>query len=125
MANLRDFYIRQDDDPAYRDNQYEVYDATESMLQQIRMTLFTRKGEVLGEPDFGVEVEKYLFEFQIDPDNITKDASSQLNKYVGETRKRNVSIRPATYPDWNSTRKIFVLLIDIPDIQNTISIFYD
>ena len=125
MANLRDFYIRRDDDPAYRANQYEVYDATESMLQQIRMTLFTRKGEVLGEPDFGLEVDKYLFEFDIDPFSITKEASAQLSKYVGETRKRDVTVRPASYPDWNSTREIFVLLIDIPDINNTISIFYD
>lgn len=125
MANLRDFYIRNDEDPAYRANQFEVYDATESMLQQIRMTLFTRKGEVLGEPTFGMEVDKYLFEFEIDPHVITKDATEQLHKYVGETRKRDVKVRPATYPDWNSTRKIFVLLIDIPDINNTISIFYD
>lgn len=125
MANLRDFYIREETDPAYRPEQFEVYDEMESMLQQMRMTLFTRKGEVLGEPDFGLEVDQYLFEFEVDPFNLVKDATHQINKYVGEAKKRDVKLRPASYSDWNDTRKIFVLLIDIPELKNSISIFYD
>ena len=58
MAQLRDFYLRQTNDPAFRPDQLEVYDDLEGMLQQIRMVLFTQKGEVLGEPDFGLDVEK-------------------------------------------------------------------
>lgn len=125
MANLRDFYIKRQVDPAFNATQVEVYDETESLLQQLRMTLYTKKGEVLGEPDFGIEVEKYLFEFTIDPFKLTKEASGQINKYVGEARKRTIGVRPATYSDTKANRDIFVLLIDVPEIKNTISIFYD
>jgi len=125
MTQLRDFYIRPENDPAYRPDQFEVYDELESALQQIKMTLFTRKGEVLGDPEFGVETEKYLFEFNIDPFALTKEAGGQINKYVGEARKRNITVKPASYSDDKSGREIFVLLIDVPELKNQLSIFYD
>jgi phage baseplate assembly protein W len=125
MAQIRDFYIRSSNDPAFQPNQLEVYDDLESMLQQIRMTLFTQKGEVLGEPDFGVNVEQYLFEFSIDPFSLTREAAAQINNYVGETRKRPISIKPAKYADDRAGREIFVLLIDVPELKSPLSIFYD
>ena len=125
MSQLRDFYLRQESDPSFRPGQLEIYDELESALQQIKMTLFTRKGEVLGEPDFGVEVEKYLFEFNIDPLSLSREAGEQINKYVGEARKRSITIKPASYSDDKANREIFVLLIDIPEIKNSSSIFYD
>lgn len=125
MAQLRDFYLRVEADPAFRPGQFEVYDELESALQQIKMTLFTNKGEVLGEPDFGLQVEKYLFEFSIDPFLLTREAGDQINRYVGEARKRNITVKPASYNDDKAGREIFVLLIDVPELKNAISIFYD
>jgi phage baseplate assembly protein W len=125
MAQIRDFYIRSSEDPAFQPNQLEVYDDLESMLQQIRMTLFTQKGEVLGEPDFGLDVEKYLFEFSVDPFSLTREAAAQINTYVGETRKRPISVKPAKYADDRAGREIFVLLIDVPEAKGPLSIFYD
>lgn len=125
MAQLRDFYFRDQTDPAFRADQLEVYDSLEETLQQVKMTLFTRKGEVLGEPEFGVDVEKYLFEFSIDPFAISKEANDQINTYVGEGRARTIKTRPATYSDSRAGREIFVLLVDIPELKNSLSIFYD
>ena len=125
MSQLRDFYLRQDGDPAFRPDQLEVYDDLEFALQQIKMTLFTKKGEVLGEPDFGIDIEKYLFEFNIDPLALSREADAQIIKYVSEAKKRNISVRPANYSDDRANRDIFVLLIDVPEIKSTLSIFYD
>ena len=125
MAQLRDFYFRDQTDPAFRADQLEVYDGLEETLQQVKMTLFTRKGEVLGEPGFGIDVEKYLFEFTVDPFALSKEATDQINTYVGESRSRDIKARPATYNDTRAGREIFVLLIDIPDVKNALSIFYD
>jgi hypothetical protein len=125
MAQLRDFYIRASNDPAFRPDQLEVYDDLEAMLQQIKMTLFTKKGEVLGELDFGIDVEKYLFEFSVDPFALTREAAAQINTYVGETKKRPIKVKPATYNDDRAGREIFVLLIDVPELKAPLSIFYD
>jgi hypothetical protein len=125
MAQLRDNYLRPESDPAYRPSQLEVYDELESTLQQIKMTLFTRKGEVLGDPNFGVDIEKYLFEFSIDPFALTKDAKDQIDNYVLESKKRTINVRPASYADDRSNREIFVLLIDIPELKTPLSVFYE
>lgn len=125
MAQLRDLYIRPQTDPAFKADQFEVYDELESTLQQIKMTLFTQKGEVLGEPEFGIEVEKYLFEFDINPFALTREASNQINTYVLEGKKRNITVRAASYADERVGREIFVLLIDVPELKNPLSIFYD
>ena len=125
MAQLRDFYLRQTNDPAFRPDQLEVYDDLEGMLQQIRMVLFTQKGEVLGEPDFGLDVEKYLFEFSVDPFSLTREAAAQINTFVGETKKRPITVKPATFADDRANRDIFVLLISVPEIKGDLSIIYD
>lgn len=125
MPQTRDFYLREENDPAFRPDQLEVYDDLESTLQQVKMTLFTKKGEVLGEPNFGVAVEKFLFEFSISPFSLSNEAESQINKYVSETRKRRITVKPASYNDDRSNREIFVLLIDIPELKKPLSVFYD
>jgi hypothetical protein len=125
MAQLRDFYLRPDEDPAYVPDQLEVYDDLESCLQQLKMTLFTNKGEVLGEEDFGIELNKYLFDFELDPLGITRDATQQIDKYVTEAKKRGITLEPNIYEDTTSNRDVFVLGINIPDLKDPISIFYD
>jgi hypothetical protein len=125
MAQLRDFYTRTMEDPKYLGDRLEVSDELESAIQQVKMTLFTKKGEVLGEPDFGIDLENYLFEYSIDPDRLGRDAMGQVNKYVAEGRKRQIKVSPLLYPDDKANRDIFVLLIDIPELKNQIAMFYD
>ena len=125
MAQLRDFYTRTMEDPKYLGDRLEVSDELESAIQQVKMTLFTKKGEVLGEPDFGIDLENYLFEYSIDPDRLGRDAMGQVNKYVAEGRKRQIKVSPLLYPDDKANRDIFVLLIDIPELKNSIAMFYD
>ena len=125
MASLRDFYMRTQGDPKYLGDRLEVNDDLEATVQGIMMTVFTRKGEVLGEPDFGLEVEKYLFEYSTNTIALAREASEQINKYVGETRKRQIAVRPSIYADERSNRDIFVLLIEVPEAKNSIVLFYD
>ena len=125
MSKLRDLYIRKEDEPGFDQDRLEVFDELESTIQQIKMTLFTRRGEVLGEPNFGVEVERYLFEFSIAPFGIKQDATDQINAYVSGARKKNITVSPASYQDDKVGREIFVLLIDVPELNNQLSVFYD
>ena len=45
----KDLYLRAPGDPNYQEGIYESNDSIENALQQIRITLLTRAGEVLGE----------------------------------------------------------------------------
>lgn len=124
MANIRDFYMRSEDDPKFRPDQIEVYDEVESCINQIKMTLLTNKGEVLGEPGFGLQIERYLFDFELDPFKLSDDANSQIQAYVTESKKRNVSIKPSFTTD-ERQRKVYALKIAIDGRRNPFAILYD
>ena len=60
------------------------------------MTLLTRKGEVLGEPDFGLNTTKYLFEFEGYPlATLEREASDQIQEYV--MLSKLYDIRPTAF----------------------------
>jgi hypothetical protein len=124
MANIRDFYMRPENDPKYREDQIEVYDEIEACIDQVKMTLLTNKGEVLGEPNFGIQPEKYLFEFDLNPINLTDDALTQIEKYVSESKKRKVTVKPSYTTD-ERDRKVFALQVGIDGRRSPFAILYD
>jgi hypothetical protein len=80
---MTDFYLRAPGDPNYIDGITLSSNDIENTISQIRMTLLTKKGEVLGEPEFGFDPTKYLFEFEgLDLEPIEKEASNQIQEYV-------------------------------------------
>ena len=124
MANVRDFYMRDENDPQFRADQIEVYDDVEACISQIRMTLLTRKGEVLGEPNFGLNLEGYLFDFELDPFGLSDEAQAQISLYVPESKKRRVSVTPSYTLD-ERERKLYVLKFTIDGRRNPYAILYD
>lgn len=124
MPNIRDFYMRDEFDPKFRPDQIEVYDEIEAAITQTRMTLLTNKGEVLGEPNFGLQVEKYLFEFEVNPFQLSDDANQQIQKYVSEAKKRNITAKPSYITD-EKDRKIYVLQINIDGRRSPFAILYE
>jgi hypothetical protein len=80
---MTDFYLRAPGDPNYIAEVNSSSNPIENTIAQVRMTLLTKKGEVLGEPDFGFDATKYLFEFEgFDIEPIEKEASNQIQEYV-------------------------------------------
>ena len=124
MANTRDFYMRSETDPIYRPDQIEIYDEIESCVNQVKMTLLTNKGEVLGEPGFGLSVEKYLFDFELDPFKLAETANGAIQTYVSESRKRKVSAKPSYITD-EKDRKVYLLQISIEGRRSPFAVLYD
>jgi hypothetical protein len=56
-----DIYLRIPTDPNYDPTQIEVDDDFANFLQVIEMILTTRKGDVLGDPNFGANLEDYVW----------------------------------------------------------------
>ena len=103
---MLDFFFRDPLDPNYRTGIYESRNELENTITQIRMTLLTRKGEVLGEPDFGFDATGYLFEFEGDSlDNIEKVADEQIHNYVMMSRLYTITSKPFTLDDISDIHK--------------------
>ena len=123
MANTRDFYLRDENDPSFDSDQIEVYDELEACINQVKMTLLTNKGEVLGEPDFGIQIENYLFDFDINPYLLSDEANGQISKYVSESKKREVKVSPYYTTDERGN-KLYILNINIEEKRSPYSILY-
>jgi len=97
---MLDFFFRDPTDPNYRTGIFESTDQIENTITQIRMTLLTRKGEVLGEPNFGFDATGYLFEFEGESlDNIEKVADEQIHNYVMMSKIYTIVSTPFTLSD--------------------------
>jgi hypothetical protein len=76
-----DVYLRLPSDPNYNSNFVEVEDDVSNFVQQIEMILTTVPGEVLGSPDFGVNLEGYLWNSYVTSGSIKSDIMTQIRKY--------------------------------------------
>ena len=76
-----DVYLRLPNDPNYVASYVEVEDDVSNFVQQIEMILTTRPGEILGFPDFGVNLEGYLWNNYITSGTIKNDIQSQIRRY--------------------------------------------
>jgi len=119
---VRDFYMRSEEDPNYKKGILEVSDNTEEAISQVKMTLLTEKGSVLGDPDFGLDVNRYLFDFDIDPFGLSNNANNQIDKYVSASKLKNITVEPSKFTD-DRDRDVFVLEIGI-DGDNPFGILY-
>lgn len=121
-----DIYFRGPGDPNYKDGIYQVTDDIENTIQQVRMTLLTKKGEVLGEPDFGFGMEKYLFEFDDFPlPVIDKDANTQIQTYVMMAKKYSVQAETSYFDTGDENRVGLVMDVKINGEQSAFAALFD
>lgn len=69
-------------DMKYNGNIISTTDEIERILQQIRVILGTKQGEVLGDPNFGCDLEDYVFTYGLKKDAILTAITSQISRYL-------------------------------------------
>jgi hypothetical protein len=87
MIELQDIYVRQPDDPNFQYNRLDVSDEYEMLFGKLMMILNTRKGDILGDANFGVSLEDRLFTFNIDEETLRTEVFSQIEAYIPEASK--------------------------------------
>ena len=79
-----DFYIKHIGDPNYQTNIVQNNGEIEQLLTQIENTLFTRKRDVLGEPDFGCNLEDLVYSFGQNEFQIKNDEGKTVTSRDGK-----------------------------------------
>lgn len=79
-----DFYFRMPEDPNYSSYETEVAEELDQFLQQVEMILTTRKGQVLGEPKFGANLEDFLWNYRASSYQIENEVKSQIETWCSE-----------------------------------------
>lgn len=81
MPQLKDIYSRDVDAPKYQESRLEVDDALDDLIIKIDNCLFTRRGEVLGAPDFGCNLDDLVFSLTSNEEVIRNKIGEQIVAY--------------------------------------------
>lgn len=107
--DYKSLYIKYPNHPGYNSSKIIEDTVTGVLVNKIEMILFTNKGEVYGNPEFGADLYTYLHQSNVSADFIKSEIDKQIKKYVPEltntTYKLDVNILAGTLQD--------VMLIDV------------
>lgn len=82
--NFTDFYIINVDDPTYTHLQIIEDELLNVIIQKYKTILFTNKGEVLGDPDFGANLLELLYQTRVSESYVKNIINEQIVKYIPE-----------------------------------------
>lgn len=76
-----EIYNRDPGDFGYKDDVLETTDPIEICIGQIKMLLLTNKGEVLGDPAFGIALDELIFNLELSEESVRREIDFQMNAY--------------------------------------------
>lgn len=114
-ADIKDFNIRYKGHPKYNEYRFVEDRTMEFIVQKIEMILFTNKGDLIDDYDFGANLEYYLWSTKVPVGKIKKEIQLQFQKYVPEISSYDYSIDVDIYQ--GTARDILTINIKIKDIE--------
>lgn len=115
MLDYVDFYIVGPDDPTYNDTYLVEDDIINVIIQKYKSIIFTNKGDVLGDPNFGGDIELLLYETKVSEDYVTKTIIEQINQYIPELVNMNYSLQVAFAQDATTFQDVMFIYFNIAD----------
>lgn len=106
-------YIRNPDDPNFIPGNIEISSDLEMFIQQIEMVLMTEQGEILGQPDFGANLEYYVHSLNISAGRIKTLVTSQIVQFCPLSSKFPFNVDMSFYK--GDVKDIGLLEIEIDD----------
>lgn len=116
---LKEIYLRDSSDPYYSENVLEHSSELENLLGQIRMILYTKKGDVMGSYDFGYNLEEKLFLLDVDENELKSQLTTDIYQYCPDASNFNVEVKTQFFQ--GTVRDICLLDIYI-DSRKTLGI---
>lgn len=115
--DFRDLYIGYEGHPRFQVNQIITDDAIRVIVQKYEMILFTNKGEVLGDPDFGCDLVKLLHQTQISAQAVKKIIIDQIDTYINELQGTDYTLEVSFQEDPENYQDVMVIDFQIADYQ--------
>jgi hypothetical protein len=87
-----DFYTRREDQSMYVNDILEVDDEISLLIEQIENVLFTRKTQVIGQKNFGLNLEELLFSLRRNEAELKTTMLQQIYDYCPLAAKYKVDV---------------------------------
>jgi len=117
MFNFTDFYVIDKNDPSYTADQVIEDDIIKVILQKYKMILFTNKGDVMGDPFFGGDLEMLVNQTTVSASYVENELHSQIIDYIPELTNMNFSLKVVFTQDMVNFYDIMYIYFQIADYE--------
>ena len=115
--DFRDFYIRYKGHPLYRNGVLEQDDVVSVIIQKYEMILFTDQGELLGDTNFGCNLEELLYETNVDSNVVIQTITNQIAQYIPELVNMNYELSVSFVQDSYNYQDIMYIYFQLADYE--------
>ena len=113
--DFTDFYILYQGQPKYDSTELIEDELIRVIVQKYQMVIFTNKGEVLGDPDFGANLEEILFEFRVSEDYVKGKIQEQIETYIPEMLGSSYNLQIVFVQDPENFQDMMFINLTIAD----------
>jgi phage baseplate assembly protein W len=115
--DFKDHYIGYLGHPKFIINKIVEDDVIRVVIQKYEMLLFTNKGELLGDSNFGCDLRKLLFETRIAKSGVRSIIIEQINQYIPEIRNINYVLDVQFSTDPENFQEVMEVNFTISDYE--------
>lgn len=121
--NFTDFYISYPGHPRFNSKDMIEDEVVRVIVQKYEMIVFTTKGEVLGDPNFGADLPKLLFQTKVSAKGVENDIREQISTYIPELTDIKYELGVSFYQDPENYQDVMEISFKISeyDVFLTIS----
>lgn len=115
--NFIDFYIGYEGHPNFRSPELIEDDVIRVIVQKYEMIIFTNKGELLGDPNFGADLPLLLHETRLSAESIEEDINSQIERYISEIQDIEYELKVEFGEDPENYQEYMIISFKIRDYE--------
>jgi len=115
--DFKDFYIGYEGHPRFTINKIITDDIIRVIVQKYEMILFTNKGELFGDPNFGADLTKLLFETKISAQAVKSIIVSQINAYITELQNTSYTLGVTFQQDPENYQDVMLVDFTLSDYE--------
>ena len=117
MIDYVDFYIKNKYEPKFNPTQLVEDDIINVIIQKYKLVIFTNKGDLLGDPNFGADIELLLNETKVSETYVKNEIIAQINTYITELTNMNYTIDIVFTQDETNYYDIMYIYFSLMDVN--------
>jgi phage baseplate assembly protein W len=117
VFDFKDHYIGYQGHPRFIVNKIVEDDIIRVIIQKYEMLIFTNKGELLGDPDFGCDLPKLLFQTKVSAESVRKLILQQVKKYIPELSTTNFTLQAQFFQDPENYQDVLQIDFQLADYE--------
>ncbi len=115
--NFTDFYIAYPGHPRFTDKELIEDEVVRVIVQKYELIVFTNKGEVFGDPNFGADLPKLLFETKVSANVVENDIRDQITEYIPELGSISYELSVSFYQDPENYQDVMEVFFQISEYE--------